>query len=113
MHHQRHSIITRVRLKSAVVEKLKPEGSNYRVMLYCAADDPLRQYTRLEVAFPRDVELKVNQDVVKANFRGLKNKPGSTRPVDITSHLRKLENYENTVTFAYALTDKVTISIPL
>lgn len=44
---------------------------------------------------------------MKANLRGLKNKPGSTRPVDITKELRlNLPNYSNTVEMTYALTSK-------
>lgn len=46
-------------------------------------------------------------DEIKANLRGLKNKPGSTRPADITNFVRKRPNYENSVVMTYALTHKV------
>ncbi|KAL9108933.1 MAG: hypothetical protein Q9227_006329 [Pyrenula ochraceoflavens] len=59
-----------------------------------------------DIQFPHQVELKVNLDDVKANLRGLKNKPGSTRPADITDQLRKKPGYVNTVTMTYALTQK-------
>ncbi|KAL8710487.1 MAG: hypothetical protein Q9220_004919 [cf. Caloplaca sp. 1 TL-2023] len=45
-------------------------------------------------------------DEVKTNLRGLKNKPGSTRPADITHLLRKRANYENSLSLTYALTHK-------
>lgn len=60
-----------------------------------------------DIAFPHQSELKVNGQEIKANIRGLKGKPGSTRPVDITSALRfKPTSYQNTVEFTYALTTK-------
>lgn len=71
--------------------------------MFCAAGD----YGTQEIAFPHQSELKVNGDEVKANLRGLKNKPGSTRPADITDLLRlRLPHYTNNVEFTYALTTK-------
>ena len=74
-------------------------------MIYCASD-PLSPFSRADIAFPYQVEIKVNMDEIKANLRGLKNKPGSTRPADITDLLRKRAGYENTMTVTYALTQK-------
>lgn len=71
--------------------------------MFCASDDSGSQ----DVAFPHQSELRVNGDEIKANLRGLKNKPGSTRPVDITSALRLRSNYMNNIEFTYALTNKV------
>ncbi|OAQ62301.1 Zinc finger domain-containing protein, MIZ-type [Pochonia chlamydosporia 170] len=78
-------------------------NSPYRVMIFCAADVSGVQ----NISFPHQSELRVNSKEIKANLRGLKNKPGSTRPVDITTALR-LEDprYPNNVEFTYALTNK-------
>jgi hypothetical protein len=75
-----------------------------RVMVFCADDE----IGIKDISFPHQSELKVNGGDVKANLRGLKNKPGSTRPVDIT-HLLRLDKftYTNNVEFTYALTTKV------
>lgn len=106
----RDQIEIKLNLTSEVVTRLTHEP-NLRVMVYCAADTGLNGYTRSEIAFPHQVELKVNLDDVKgANLRGLKNRPGSTRPADITDHLRKKPGYINTVTMTYALTNKVCIN---
>ena len=83
-----------------------------RVMVYCAGDTGLSPYTLSDVAFPHQVELKCNLDEVKANLRGLKNKPGSTRPADITHLVRKKPGYPNKVTVTWALTTKVRIHFP-
>ncbi|TGJ86106.1 hypothetical protein E0Z10_g2651 [Xylaria hypoxylon] len=77
---------------------------SYRVMVFCAADNNSVQ----DIAFPHQSEFKVNGGEIKANLRGLKGKPGTTRPVDITGSLRlKPSNYNNNVEFTYALTNKV------
>lgn len=74
----------------------------YRIMVFCAGESSGVQ----DITFPHQSELRVNGGDIKANLRGLKNKPGSTRPVDITSALRLKPNYANTVEFTYALTNK-------
>jgi hypothetical protein len=79
------------------------EDSSKRIMLYCAAD-PVGGGIRSDIAFPHQLEIKVNNQDVRANFRGLKNKPGSTRPADITSLLNRSQlNY---ISVTYALTQK-------
>lgn len=75
-----------------------------RVMVLCTAGNVGVQ----EISFPYQCELKVNGGDIKANLRGLKNKPGSTRPVDITDSLRlRPASYTNNVELTYALTQKV------
>ena len=76
-------------------------------MVYAAAE-PVSPFSQVDIAFPHQVEIRVNTEEVKSNLRGLKNKPGSTRPADITNLLRKrVPGYENTMTVIYALTSKV------
>jgi hypothetical protein len=79
----------------------------WRIKVFCAASNTGPQ----DICFPYQSELKVNGGEVKANLRGLKNKPGSTRPADITSYLRlRPATYANNVEFVYALTSKVDAS---
>lgn len=96
-------------LNTSVAAKLQNDP-NVRVMVYCAADTGLNQYSKSDIAFPHQVELKANLDEVKANLRGLKNKPGSTRPADVTNHIRKKPGYPNHIVMTYALTQKASIS---
>lgn len=75
-----------------------------KLMVFCGSENTGLQ----DIQFPHQSEVKVNDDDVKHNLRGLKNKPGSTHPVDITPFLRlKQTNYTNKVEFTYALTTKV------
>lgn len=104
-----------VTLSQEVVDNMRNDSS-CRIMVFCAAEG-LGPYTRdpSDISFPHNVELKCNGDEVKANLRGLKNRPGSTRPADITSMIRtRPTGYPNSVEMVYALTTKVRhILVPL
>ena len=102
----RHSATTHLQFPPPDIERLASDKT-VRVMVYCAVESALGSYIKAEIAFPHQVELKVNNDEVKANLRGLKNKPGSTRPADITDLVHRKPKYENTITLTYALTQKV------
>lgn len=81
-----------------------------RAFVFCAAESFDSAYKPVDIAFPHHAELKCNQEDLKVNLKGLKNKPGSTRPVDITHLLRKKAGFPNTVELIYALTNKVSPS---
>lgn len=107
----RDSVELKVILTPTVATRLQADP-NIRVMVYCAADTGLNQYTKSDIAFPHQVELKANLDEVKANLRGLKNKPGTTRPADVTQYIRKKPGYPNNIVMTYALTQKASIGPP-
>lgn len=93
----------------ASLTKLASDRS-YRIMVFSSADNQTVQ----DIAFPIQCEIKVNGGEIKANLRGLKGKPGTTRPVDITDALRlKPSNYNNNVEFTYAQSSKVNYPHPL
>jgi E3 SUMO-protein ligase PIAS1 len=80
-----------------------------RVMVFCCEIDPTQ--IRQDILFPYQSEIKINGGEIKANLRGLKNKPGSTRPVDITDALRLRQiGYANNIEMTYALTSKAGFS---
>lgn len=93
-------------LSQSVAYRLQTDP-NSRVMVYCAGDSGLTQFTKSDIAFPHQVELKVNLDEVKVNLRGLKNRPGTTQPADVTNFIRKKAHYPNNIVMTYALTQKV------
>ncbi|KAI9368006.1 transport protein particle component-domain-containing protein [Aspergillus egyptiacus] len=103
--HTRDSVELKILLSADVASRLHTDPK-LRVMIFCAADTGLNQFTKSDIAFPHQVELKANLDEVKANLRGLKNKPGTTRPADITNYIRKKAGYTNHVVMTYALTQK-------
>ena len=102
MAQHRNSINIPIKLNDHPALQKCLEDASYRVMIFCAGDISGTQ----NIAFPHQAELRVNTGEVKANLRGLKNKPGSTRPVDITDVLRLKPHYINNIEFTYALTNK-------
>ncbi|EGO57617.1 hypothetical protein NEUTE1DRAFT_100519 [Neurospora tetrasperma FGSC 2508] len=106
---QQHRQTVSIKLRVSDHPQLSNVGNDpsLRIMMYCAAGKNGVQ----DIAFPYQSELKVNGGEVKANLRGLKNKPGSTRPVDITDSLRLRPNtYQNNIDFTYALTREELVS---
>ncbi|KAI4117818.1 MAG: hypothetical protein LQ345_002022 [Seirophora villosa] len=101
----RDQVDCKITLRPDVADKITTDSS-IRTMIFCASE-PISHFAKVDIAFPHQVEIKVNMDEVKANLRGLKNKSGSTRPPDITALLRKRANYENLLSLTYALTHKV------
>jgi E3 SUMO-protein ligase PIAS1 len=103
MPHHRHTVKTTLKAQDHAILHRVHKEPNLRVMVFCAAEDKPAQ----NIAFPHQSEVKVNGGEIKANLRGLKSKPGSTRPVDITKELRlNLPAYGNLVEMTYALTSK-------
>ncbi|MCJ1395256.1 SUMO ligase siz1 [Xylographa bjoerkii] len=100
----RDQLETKINLRQDVVDRLVADSSQ-KVMIYCASE-PISPFSQVDITFPHQIEIRVNLDEVKANLRGLKGKPGSTRPADITTLLRKRSGYENTLNVTYALTNK-------
>lgn len=108
MSQHRNSVTVQIKAQDYALLSQCTNDKSLRVMVFCAAHDSGYQ----DIAFPHQSELKVNGDEIKANLRGLKNKPGSTRPVDITDHLRlNIRSYPNNVEFTYALTAKASNQI--
>lgn len=106
MPQNRHTVSSTLSLDMSICDRLKAEP-NLRIMLYCACTTGIAQYSMLDVAFPNQLEVRVNGDEVKSNFKGLKNKPGTTKPADITEYIRKSPGYGNVLAVTYALTQKV------
>jgi E3 SUMO-protein ligase PIAS1 len=99
----RHTVLISLRVSDYPILSRVLLDPSLRVMVFCAAEGHGKQ----DIAFPHQSEIKVNGGEIKANLRGLKNKPGSTRPVDITKELRlKVPTYTNNVEMTYALTNK-------
>ncbi|KAK3071772.1 E3 SUMO-protein ligase pli1 [Teratosphaeriaceae sp. CCFEE 6253] len=81
-------------------------NSDMRLLLYCGLSAAMSPYHPVDIAFPNQVEVKINDDEVKSNYKGLKNKPGSTKPADLTQKVRAKPNYPNQIILTYALTMK-------
>lgn len=80
-------------------------------MVYCAQKTWIGPSLQtIEVAFPGQIELKVNTEVYSGNLRGIKKKPGTTRPADVTDFVQKKPNYVNSVSITAASQDKASFT---
>lgn len=105
MPQNRHTVRAEIKLSDQHARQLKDDPS-MRLMLYCGQNTGINPYAAIDIAFPNQIEVKVNGDDVKSNYKGLKNQPGSTKPADITSYIRKLAGYPNQISVCYALTQR-------
>jgi E3 SUMO-protein ligase PIAS1 len=105
MPQNRHTVKAYFIVKQEAAQQLRGDSS-LKILLYCGLAKDMTHSSSAEVAFPGQVELKVNEQEVRSNFKGLKNKPGSTKPADITAFVRKYRGEQNIVQLTYALTTK-------
>jgi len=105
MPQNRHTVKAEIKLTDSQARQLK-EDSSMRLMVYCGVNTGINTYSAIDIAFPNQIEVKVNNEDVKSNFKGLKNTPGSTKPAEITQYIRKLPGYANQISICYALTQK-------
>lgn len=105
MPQNRHTVRAEIRLDESQARQLK-DDPNMRLMMYCGQNTGINPYAAIDIAFPNQIEVKVNNEDVKSNFKGLKNQAGSTKPADITNYVRKLAGYANQISVCYALTQR-------
>ena len=105
IHQNRHNISATFNLGSDKVHRFQTDKS-LRVLVYCTSDF---DSPNPDIAFPSQIELKANGEAFSGNLRGVKKRPGTTRPADITSFVRKIVGYQNSVSVVYAATDKVSL----
>jgi E3 SUMO-protein ligase PIAS1 len=70
----RQNVTRSLQLSAEQCQRIKGDQT-LRIFLFSAADDGLGPYARHDIAFPSQIEVKINGDEVRANFKGLKNKP--------------------------------------
>lgn len=79
------------------------QTSNHKVALMCAdstfAYNPNRP---MLMEFPNPVEVLVNSRKLHANLKGMKNKPGTVPPADITSFLDRTPRLSNRLDITYS-----------
>jgi E3 SUMO-protein ligase PIAS1 len=106
MPQNRHTVSVTLTIKPHIGEMFRKD--NLKVLLYCGELSSLQSYPQAptHIVFPPQIEVKVNDSEVKQNFKGLKNKPGSTKPADLTAFIKKYKPEPNTIQVTYALTTR-------
>ena len=86
-----------------MIAKLTPKQSTnpYRLVLFCTQTDRVA-YGNCVIEFPTHAEIRCNGTIVSANLRGIKNKPGTINPPDITSQVIVIQGVANKVDVTFA-----------
>lgn len=71
-------------------KQLLASNPNMKLVILCGEQQNLSpSSTDVPLTFPIPVEIHVNDKQVTKNFRGIKNKPGTAKPADITNMIKK------------------------
>ena len=104
MPQNRHTVRATLTVRPEVAQQIRNE--NLKILLYCGLSHSMSPFSPADVAFPNQIEVKVNDVDVKSNFKGMKGKAGTTKPADLTSLVRKFGGQQNNIQVTYALTTK-------
>lgn len=103
MPEHRNTVKAYLTLRQDLAQQFRSDNS-LKIILLCGHAHGMGPYSLVDISFPSQIEVKINGEDVKANFKGLKNKPGTTKPADITTYVRKYNGQLNTIQVTYALT---------
>ncbi|ORY86098.1 PINIT domain-domain-containing protein [Protomyces lactucae-debilis] len=94
----RNTVTTTFMLKEQQLKKLEEPG--YAMMVF-SAEAQSSNYMQVPIEFPTPSELLCNGKKINANLRGLKGKPGTVPPADITKHLQLSSRVSNRIDLTY------------
>ncbi|ODV96773.1 hypothetical protein PACTADRAFT_32271 [Pachysolen tannophilus NRRL Y-2460] len=85
---------------------LLASGKQYQLLLLCGEYEAGSPTTEAFVQFPQPLEIHFNDVLLKDNVKGIKNKPGTARPANLTPYLKQ-PPYSNRldIIYAFAKTD--------
>ncbi|KAL1895728.1 E3 SUMO-protein ligase pli1 [Ceratocystis pirilliformis] len=86
-------------LRSTDQPRLDDMANDDRLRIFILCTDNFAPNS--DIAFPNQCHIRVNNHDLRLNLRGVKKRPGSTRPADITQYLRIRPNYINKIQFTY------------
>ena len=92
---ERGAVVMHLTLNDETRTKL--QSSNCQIRLYCTTSSFYTPGTgsvwssqMCPIEFPPVCELRMNGNVISANTRGMKKKPGTAPPVDLGKHLKTI-----------------------
>lgn len=85
---------------------LLKSSSKCKLFLLCGAFDKSKPSTDALIEFPQPLEIHFNGTLVKDNVKGLKNKPGTARPANLTPYIAAPNRTNNLdMVYAFSKTD--------
>jgi E3 SUMO-protein ligase PIAS1 len=88
-----------------MLAKLTPKGPNnpHRLVLFCTQSDRVH-FGNCVIEFPSHTEIRCNGSIITANLRGIKNKPGTINPPDLTGNAVLMPSVTNKIDVTFAET---------
>jgi E3 SUMO-protein ligase PIAS1 len=85
-----------------MLAKLNPKSptNTYRLVLFCTLTDRIA-FGNCTVEFPMHTDLRCNGSAITGNLRGIKNRPGTVNPPDITQHVILMSGVANKVDITF------------
>lgn len=98
----RSSTPIQARLTTEMLAKLQPKSPTnpYRLVLFCTQSDRV-PYGNCLIEFPAHVEIRCNGTAISANLRGIKNRPGTVNPPDLTQQAVLMQGVSNKVDITF------------
>lgn len=93
-----HNVSCSFSLNPQEVEAI--ENKSYSILLMSAVTSELSQFQTLPIEFSTQIEIRVNKQQVIISGRGLKNKPGTAKPQNITPFVQNVVNAINRIDIA-------------
>jgi len=86
-----------------MLAKLQPKSAQnpHRLVLFSTQTDRIH-FGSCVIEFPAHAEIRCNGTVVTANLRGIKNKPGTVNPPDLTAQSILMQGVTNKVDVTFA-----------
>lgn len=74
-----------------------------KLLLLCGAYDSYKPTTDVNIEFPSPIEIHFNGTHVKDNVKGIKGKPGTTKPANLTPYVRQKNDLN--IIYAFSKSD--------
>ena len=85
---------------------MSPYSSKYQLRLFCTSStfyvpSAIRGNSLCPIEFPATCEVRINGVQISANLKGVKKKPGTAPPADLSSSVRKVPGVHNALEMIY------------
>lgn len=103
-HNGRERKIVSFKMNNADLTYLK-QDPHHRVYLFCGLFASLNSAGDKTIEFPLPNEITINNTILRENLKGLKNKKGTVKPVDITEYIRPTQQNVLEIIYVFAKVD--------
>lgn len=92
-----------LRLTTEMLSKLQPKQSSnpYRLVLFSTQTDRV-PFGNCVIEFPAHTDIRCNGSPVQANVRGIKNRPGTINPPDVTAQIIMMQGVQNKIDVTFS-----------